>query len=669
MWLYFLVCAVMLFAVSGVPSACAGKAFSGGDKIAAAMSVAACALGLAAAFATLTLGTTVSFNLSGPVGGQALHFHLDPLSAFFLVPIFLIGALGSVYAAGYWRQEEHPRTVRKLQLCYGLHIAAMALVVLAADGIAFLMAWEVMALAAFFLISTEDYKTEVREAGWLYLVATHFATLSLFALFALLRTTCGSFEFHRLEPGQVGIGLRTAIFAAALAGFGLKAGMMPLHFWLPSAHAAAPSHVSAILSGVMLKVGIYGLMRTLTLLPVGPVGWGDAILVLGTISAVAGVLFALGQHDLKRLLAYHSIENIGIILIGLGLAMIGQARGRPEWVVLGIAGCLLHVWNHSLFKSLLFFAAGSAVHAARTREIDLMGGLSKALPKTAFLFFIGAAAICGLPPLNGFVSELFIYLGLFQTLHGLPGVALAAPALALAGSLALACFVKAFGAVFLGVPRSRSTDRTHESPPTMIVPMCVLGASCAFIGIFPFVVVRPLDAVIHQWTYGLARTPTLGAVVPFSAITQMALSLTALSLVVFLFNKKRLVLNPARKSVTWDCGYARPTARMQYTASSFASTLVYLFRGVLRPTSHEPRVSAVFPGSVEFSSHVDDAVLDGFLVPLWRRFRSRLSWLRVLQQGSVQTYILYILIALLFLLLMLLPLSGILREMLGGAGQ
>jgi hydrogenase-4 component B len=390
------------------------------------------------------------------------------------------------------------------------------------------------------------------------------------------------------------------------------------------------------------------------------------VLVLGAISAVVGVLFALGQHDLKRLLAYHSIENIGIILIGLGLAMIGQANNRPEWVVLGMAGCLLHVWNHSLFKSLLFLAAGSPVHAARTREIDLMGGLAKTLPKTALLFLIGAVAICGLPPLNGFISELFIYLGLFQTLRGSPGTALAAPALALAGSLALACFVKAFGAVFLGLPRSRRIERIHEAPRTMVVPMQILAALCAIIGIFPFLVVRPLNAVIRQWTGGLDRTPALQTIAPLPLLTEMMLLLAAVSSLIFVWNRARLARHPARSSMTWDCGYARPTARTQYTASSFARTLVYLFRGILRPIADEPAVAGPFPAKTKFASRVDDVVLEDFLAPFWHRFRMRLSWLRVFQQGSVQTYVFYILIVLFVLLLLMMPLGAILRAVLGG---
>jgi hydrogenase-4 component B len=441
--------------------------------------------------------------------------------------------------------------------------------------------------------------------------------------------------------------------------------MMPFHFWLPSAHAAAPSHVSALLSGVVLKVGIYGLLRTLSLLPTGPVSWGGAVLLLGTLSAVLGVLFALGQHDLKRLLAYHSIENIGIILMGLGLALVGQSRGRPEWIVLGLAGCLLHVWNHALFKSLLFFAAGSVIHSSRTREIDLMGGLAKPMPKTAILFFVGAIAICGLPPLNGFVSELFIYLGLFRSVSGSSGAALAAPALALVGALAVACFVKAFGAVFLGNPRRGSIEGMHEAPAAMIIPMALLAACCAAIGLMPLLVVRPLHAVIHQWNDGLTTAPTLDALAPLTPLTTLSLVLAGILLVSFLLSRWSMGRRRERPAVTWDCGYARPSGRMQYSASSFATTLVDLFGGVLRPHSHEPRINTPFPARTEFQSHVDDLVLEGFLTPLWRRFRSHLGWLRVLQRGSVQTYVLYILVILSLLLLLTMPVGETLRAIMG----
>ena len=342
--------------------------------------VAGCAMGLIQALRGLIGGAATSLMIPGVLPELAFHLKSDPLAAFFQVPIFLLGAAGSIYGLGYWRQPEHSHNGRKLTLCYGLLISGLGLVTLADDGITFLFGWEIMALAGFFLVSTEDHKAQARLAGWIYLVATHIGILFLFALFTVLRLATGSFELRRLQIQGTGFGLQATVFVLALIGFGLKAGIMPLHFWLPDAHANAPSHVSALMSGVVLKIGIYGLIRTLTLLPGLPIACGLVVLILGVISAIFGVVFALGQHDLKRLLAYHSIENIGIILIGLGLAMIGLAADRVEWVILGMGGCLLHVWNHSLFKALLFLAAGSVVHATHTREIDLLGGAANACP-------------------------------------------------------------------------------------------------------------------------------------------------------------------------------------------------------------------------------------------------------------------------------------------------
>jgi hydrogenase-4 component B len=668
MTLLWALMAAGLWLGSGLPSLLAGRRSRIAQGMTTLIGCTGSVLGIAAACVSLASGSSDRVQISGPLPGSLLHFDLDPLAAFFLLPILVVGALGSVYGTGYWRADRHPRTAVRVQCCYGLLVGALCMLILAADAIAFLFAWEVMAISAFFLVSTEEQKPAVREAGWIYLVAAHVGTLLLFATFALLRVAVGSFEFHRLDPARAGVGIRGAIFLTALGGFGLKAGMMPLHFWLPSAHAHAPSHVSAMLSGVVLKVGIYGLLRTLTLLPVPPIGWGALVLILGTVSAVMGVLYALGQHDLKRLLAYHSVENIGIILMGLGLALIGQARGRAELVALGMGGCLLHVWNHSLFKSLLFFAAGSVVHGVRTREIDRMGGLAKRMPGTAAFLFVGAAAICGLPPLNGFVSEFLLYVGLFRSLDGAAGAALAVPALALVGALALACFVKAYGGVFLGNSRGRSLEVTHESSAWMRMPMAALAICCAAIGFVPVVAVGPLRSVLGQMSGTMRRDAVSGALAPLASLTPLTAPLAALLLAIVLVIVLRLRLGAISQRVTptWDCGYAAPSARMQYTASSFAQILVRLVGSVLRPVVHAPRPTGVFPRGERFESHVDDPVLSGALTPLWRRVRGWFGGMRFIQAGSVQRYILYILLILVVLLLSMAPFREVLRAMLGG---
>jgi len=349
--------------------------------------------------------------------------------------------------------------------------------------------------------------------------------------------------------------------------------------------------------------------------------------------------------------------------MGLGVAMIGQALGRAEWVVLGLAGCLLHVWNHALFKSLLFLAAGSVVRATRTHEIDRMGGLGKVMPGTSMLFFTGAVAICGLPPLNGFVSELLIYLGLLGSLDRSPGVALGVPALGLVGALAVACFVKAFGAVFLGSGRSRAAEMASESPSSMKVPMGVLALCCVSIGVVPVVVGRPLAAVIGQWNVGGAWS---GQIAPLGTLTWVMVPLAGIIFGIFLAVRRGWGTGRARFLTTWECGYVRPSSRMQYSASSFAGTLVELFRGVLRPRVHKPKVVGVFPSAARFESHVDDVVLEGLLTPVWRRFRLRLRGLRLLQQGSVQAYIFYILLILTLLLVLTIPVNEVLRMLSGG---
>ena len=408
MALELIVAAACLMGASGFPGLCLSRESSLGQRMASVLMSVGAIVGLAGVYLGHDAEESAAYMVAWPVAIQ-LSVGIDGLSAFFLVPVFLIGGLGSLYGLGYWRQREHPRDGRKLGLFWGLLMLGMALLVISRHGMTFLLGWEVMALSAFFLVSTEDRRPECQKAGWVYLIATHIGTLTLFAMFTLWRSMTGSFDLTPTTFEATSQGARNILFFLALLGFGLKAGMMPLHFWLPSAHANAPSHVSAVLSGVVLKMGIYGLVRVLSLLPTPPVGWGGLVLLLGVVSGLLGVVFALGQHDLKRLLAYHSVENIGIILMGLGLAMIGCSTGRAEWVVLGMAGCLLHVWNHSLFKSLLFLCAGSVLHGAGTREIDHLGGLAKSMPWTAAMFLVGAVAICGLPPLNGFVSEFYVY--------------------------------------------------------------------------------------------------------------------------------------------------------------------------------------------------------------------------------------------------------------------
>jgi hydrogenase-4 component B len=652
-----LLSAIGLMAISGILGVASSRRSPIGQILGALFEIAGCSLGL---FQTWTWLATEEpwepIRFPWLIPGVEFHVGIDGISALFLAPIFLIALLGSVYGLSYWRQEDHPDNGRKLRLFYGLMPAGMALLVIARDALLFLVAWEVMALSAFFLVTTEDDEQPAREAGWIYLAATHLGTLFLFALFALLRSVSGSFTLDVLAEDQITPGLSAAMFLLGLVGFGIKAGIMPLHVWLPSAHAIAPSHVSALMSGVLIKMGIYGLVRVSSLLPNPPIWWGGLLLGLGVLSGILGVAFAIGQHDLKRLLAYHSIENIGIIVMGLGLAMVGRSLHRIDWILLGLGGALLHVWNHALFKALLFLSAGSVIHVVHTRDIDHLGGLAKTMPRTALGFLIGAVAICGLPPLNGFISELLIYLGLFRTL-GLngdlawPGAAFAVPALALIGALAVACFVKVYGAVFLGAGRSAHVRHAHESGITMVAPLGVLAACCFAIGLAPQAVAPVLERAVFSWLGEPINVDlNLAAIAPLQVVGLLGLVLLALVAAagLFLWSAIRQVDEPAP---TWDCGYAAPSARMQYTSSSFAQMLVGLFAWALRPRIKQPRVMGLFPGKAEFHSEVPDAVLEDVVLPS-SRFLARLaSWLRVFQQGSIQAYLVYIVAILIVLFL------------------
>lgn len=650
--------ATLLAAISGVPLLFPRLLHaSRAQLVAILLLLAASCAGLAGSIMTLFSGGSSLFELSWTLPFGPAVFGIDQLSAWFLLPVFLVPGCAALYARSYWHADQHPATVGKMTLFFGLMTAGMSGVVLARDGISFLFVWEIMALSAYFLVTTEDRKPEVSEAGTLYLITTHVGTLGLFVLFPLVNLLSGSWLFPAAGSLTASSPLAAVIFLLALFGFGMKAGVMPLHIWLPSAHANAPSHVSAVMSGVILKVGVYGLVRTLSFFNDVPLWWGCSVLALGVVSGVVGVAFAIGQHDLKRLLAYHSIENIGIIFMGLGVALVGQATGSPAMMLLGMSGALLHVLNHALFKALLFLGAGSVIHATGTREMDLMGGASRRLPYTALLFGVGAVSICGLPPLNGFVSELLIYLGFFQGIQGAGGAAaaaaLAAPALALIGGLAVACFVKVYGIVFLGVPRAEEHEVRHEAGWQMLLPMLLLGVLCIAIGLAPGAVAAPLGRVSLTVLPLLARTAglPLQELAPLEMITIAGAVLLALISLVTFWYRRRLAGAVCSESVTWGCGYQRPAPRMQYSASSFASMLTSLFAFVLKPQRHPPEIAAgIFPGRSRFFSHVPEAVLELVYIPALKRLYARFSGVRKLQSGILQQYVLYSLVTLVVLL-------------------
>ncbi|HVY60423.1 MAG TPA: proton-conducting transporter membrane subunit, partial [Planctomycetota bacterium] len=449
-------------------------ALAGRERLAARIAAAGAVLGGGAALAVATgvlLGAApVDLRLAWRLPLGELHLGVDPLSALFLVPVSLVGPVAAVYAIGYL---EHfiaaGKRVAAPVLLFNLLLADLTLIVTARDAFVFLVAWELMTLLAFLLVGFEHDREDVREASFVYVALSHVATMLVLALWLLLSRDSGSLDLDRIALGaRYRTGAHAGLlFALALLGFGAKAGLAPLHIWLPRAHPAAPSHVSAVMSGVLVKVAIYAFVRALSLLGAPPAWWGALLLGLGAVTALGGILFALAQGDLKRLLAYSTIENVGIVFIGLGIGTLGRAAGEPAVAALGYAGALLHVVTHSVMKSLLFAGAGAVLTAAHTRSIDRLGGLLKAMPATGGAFLVGAAAIAGLPGLAGFASEWLVYAALFRgglAMRGAAGAAAIAaiPALAAVGGLAAATLAKAAGLVFLGIPRSEEAARARE---------------------------------------------------------------------------------------------------------------------------------------------------------------------------------------------------------------
>ena len=638
--------AILLAGLSGVPGLLARKGGPGAERPAALLLGTGSLLGLVAVFRVLFLGKGFSVEIASPLPGGPVLLAADALSALFLVPVFLVPALGAVYGLGYWPEALHLRDARKLRFFLGLLAASMAVVLLVRSGVAFLVAWEVMALAAFFAATTEDRQPAVREAGWIYLVATHAGTLGLFGMVALLGSATGSFAWVAPE-GRLPVGPEAhAVFLLALFGFGAKAGLFPLHFWLPGAHAAAPSHVSAVMSGVMLKVGLYGLLRVVSLYAAPPAWWGGLLLVLGAASALYGAALAAGQGDVKRLLAFSSIENVGIVTTAIGVALIGRASARPEWVALGLGGALLHVLFHSLFKPLLFLGAGAVIHATGTREIDRMGGLLRRMPVSGTAFAAGCAAVAALPPLNGFFSEWLVYLGLFRAFAG-PGEALlpglAAPVLALAGGLALAAFARLFGAVFLGSARSGNADEGHEAPLAMRAPILALALACLASGLATPFLARGVDAATRAWA-GAAGTMPLSSAAPLAAVSLWGAVLLALLAAVALALRFLLRRTPLSRAATWDCGYARPTSRMQYTGSSFGEWVAFrLSPRALAPRLEERRPEGPFPRAARANeAEARDPLLLRLLEPLAGRWGRRFHGLHALQEGRLSIYLVYV---------------------------
>jgi hydrogenase-4 component B len=605
--------------------------------------------GLAAAAVSparvLITRSPIAAEMPATLPGGSWHFGIDALSAVFLLVVLGVGAACVVFGT-----QDLARTQRRhgfTQLAFATLLAAIALVVAARGVVTFLAAWEVMAIASYVLIVTEHAHADVRRAGLIYLIATHTATLALFAMFAAWARSSPDWSFGALAAASASLDARviTAILLLSLFGFGFKAGCVPLHFWLPPAHAAAPSHVSALMSGIVIKTGIYGMLRVLLMLGGAPAWWGWLVFAIGVASGVLGVLWALAQHDLKRLLAYHSVENIGIIMMGIGVGVLGVAHGLPAVAAIGFAGGLLHTVNHALFKSLLFLGAGAVYRATGTRNMEAHGGLASRMPLTWLGFVVGAAAIIGIPPFNGFVSEWLVYQGMFTAADESEPLRLALigiPFLALIGALALACFAKVAGVVFLGVPRTRASADAVETGRSGYLPLLLLALACIVLGLVP---VLGIDLVSPA---ALELTGSTAAVIPDSltsgARTISLLAAITIGVTVALWGLRNLLIGRRviRRDVTWACGYDVVTPRMQYTASSFAAPLLSVF-GRLGGVRVARSVRS-------FHSHPIDLVLDGVAIPLWDALHRVALRLRATQHGRLHVYLLYVMAAVLALL-------------------
>ena len=622
---------------------------------------------LALALAALALSGIASRPqvLILPIGLPDLPFHLrlDALSGFFL---FLLGATAagiSIYAAGYMRQSEGAE--HGLQcLLYHTFLASMAFVMLADDGYSFMVAWESMALSSFFLVTAEHRHAEIRRAGYLYLLVAHIGAVGILLSFGVMAGSTGDYTFDAMREFYHAGFWPTVAFLLALFGFGAKAGLLPLHIWLPEAHPAAPSPVSAMMSGVMLKTAIYGLLRvSLDLLHAQLWWWGALLLALGLATALFGVIFSTVQSDMKRLLAYSSIENIGLIFVGFGLTLIFKSFALPNLAALALTATLYHCLNHAFFKSLLFLTTGSVLHATRERNLGKLGGLIHRMPWVAWLALVGVLASAGLPPLNGFVSEwLLLQSFLFTT--GLPQGYLnmllpaVAGAVALIAALAGFAMVKFFGVVFLGQPREEKLAQAHDASRLERLGLLWLAVGCVLLGLFPNVVIAVLDPVTrllvgsglgftatsHGWWLLAPISEDRASYSPAIFFGSLALFMPLVFWAVHRYYHGRLKRVPA-----WDCGFPMQTSRMQDTAEGYGQPIRRIFSPFFKRTREHP---SPFDTQPRYRSIVEDPFWYWLYLPIARIVEHGTRLIAFLQQGRIAIYLLYSFVTLLILLVM-----------------
>ncbi|MBQ8848405.1 MAG: hypothetical protein IJ003_05620 [Candidatus Gastranaerophilales bacterium] len=590
-------------------------------------------------------------DFGGIVGN--VSFVVDNLSAFFMLFISIMSTLAILYSNGYLASYiKKGKDVSAHCVFLPLLVAAMLGVVVIQNAFFFLIVWEIMSLASFFLVLFEHEKKEVLSAGIKYLVFMHVSVIFIIIAFALLAILSGSLDFIEFKQAIfLNQDMADIIFILAFIGFGIKAGFILFHNWLPDAHPAAPSHVSAIMSGVMIKTGIYGILRILDIIEVPSINVGYFVLIISIITALYGVLYAIGQSDIKRLLAYSTIENVGIIGIGISIGMLGLAYGCYPVAILGFAGGILHILNHSIFKELLFMAAGSIYIKTHTRELEKLGGLIKKMPKTAILFLIASIAICALPPFNGFISEFFIYFAMlkgltFNNLSMFIFFILALSSLALVGTMAILCFTKAFSVAFLGEARDECSKNVDKDvSKNMIMPMGVLACFIALIGLFPKHVLNFIMLPVSNFVDEIEISNITNVVQNISYIF-----FTMLICIVILFAFKIFLKNKYQKHTTWGCGYNKINPHMQYSASSYVSPFISMLKPLFKRVVDIKKPKTIFPKDAHFELHIEDVEEEYFLKSILKSTEKFFARFEKMQNGNIQQYITY---GLIFLVLAL----------------
>ena len=617
---------------------------------------------VAGGLAALLHGGVVAVELPLGLPWLPWRIRLDALAGFFLAVIGIVTVAVGLYGPAYVRGLEHGRDpLPVLGGFTGLFLAGMFLVVLADDAFLFMVAWELMSLSSYFLVVFHHDHAANRRAGLLYLIMAHVGGLAILLGFGVLAAFGAGFSFESMRGAELPFAWASVAFSLAFVGFGMKAGLVPLHAWLPEAHPVAPSHISALMSGVMLKVAVYGFIRfVFDLTGQTQWQWGVAVLAIGSVSALMGVLYALMEHDLKRLLAYHSVENIGIIFVGLGLSLLFLGTGHTLLGILGLVAALYHCLNHAVFKGLLFLGSGAILHSTHERDLEHMGGLLRRMPWTGFFFLVGCLSISALPPFNGFVSEWLTFQAALQAWQLESGVLrslvpVTAATLALTGALAAACFVKVYGVAFLGRARSRHVRRARPVPAGMRAGQGLLAILCVVLGVLPTTVVTLLDVVPMQilgeslprigargWLW---LTPVAPETASYSAPLAVALLAAMAGLVAWIW--RRGAARRVRRCDPWDCGFAPPTPRMQYTATAFAQPIRRVY-GLLFHIDEgvEPQPG----GGARYHLRVGDRAWELLYHPVVSVVESAARRVVRLQSGNVRIYLGWTLATLLVLL-------------------